>query len=320
MTAAPPAHDVEPGPDAADVIACHIQQGELPRVDVLHCHSLYYHDIAHAPYQAWHHEANARIAAAASSTRAITVPSDWVAGAVPARYALRPHVINHRIDLDAWTPAEHHRLCAVEQESRRRRVRPGPAYAGRAWRAGGLDLCARGRAGAEPDDRGRAAARDHARTHPARRSPSWRPPARRLGSARSGAGGRVPCWATPTAARPNWWSTQVSGYLVQPGDVDGLVAGWRGCGHPECRERPGARRQNTRGRGRSNSTPRSITTWPNSDGSQPGLGGDHQTTTMGGTWTRAVQSCLDQTRLPDHIVLVDDAVPTTRPNTSTPGR
>ena len=59
MTALP-AYGVElVGPDAADVIACHIQQGELPRVDVLHCHGLII-DIAHAPYQAWHHEGQSR--------------------------------------------------------------------------------------------------------------------------------------------------------------------------------------------------------------------------------------------------------------------
>ena len=90
---------------------------------------------------------------------------------------------------------------------------------------------------------------------------------------------------------------QVSGYLVQPGDVDGLVAGWRGCSvaPDQCRAAARSAPHSTHGRGRSNSTPRSITAWPNSDGSQPGLGGDHKLQ-YGRYLDAAVQSCLDQTR------------------------
>src|SRR5262245_38584034 len=43
-------------PEGADVIAAHIQQGDLPRIDVLHCHGLYWYDTEHAQYQTWHHE------------------------------------------------------------------------------------------------------------------------------------------------------------------------------------------------------------------------------------------------------------------------
>ena len=124
----------------------------------------------------------ARIAAAARQARAITVPSDWVAEPFRRDMQLRPRdqPRDRPGRLDAGRAS---RLCAVEQRSRRRRVRPRPGLrAGRARRAGGGDVCARGRAGAaEPDDRGRAA-----RTRPCGSSGmpkcTWRPPARRLGS------------------------------------------------------------------------------------------------------------------------------------------
>lgn len=95
------------GPDAADVIACHITQGSLPRVDVLHCHGLYFSDIPHAPYEPWHHEANSLIVAAARRAAAITVPSDWVAECFRRDMRLSPDVIGHGVDLDDWAPLPH---------------------------------------------------------------------------------------------------------------------------------------------------------------------------------------------------------------------
>lgn len=93
-------------PDQADVIACHIEKGGLPRVDVLHVHGAYFEDIPHAPYAAWHHEANMRIAASAREARAITVPSDWVSTVFKRDMRIQPHIIGHGIDLDEWQPVE----------------------------------------------------------------------------------------------------------------------------------------------------------------------------------------------------------------------
>ena len=89
-------------PEQADVIACHIEKGGLPRVDCLHSHGIYFEDLPHTPYAAWHHEANVRIAAAAREAIAITVPSPWVAEVFKRDMRLQPHVIGHGIDLDDW--------------------------------------------------------------------------------------------------------------------------------------------------------------------------------------------------------------------------
>jgi hypothetical protein len=83
-----PAYGIElVSPDRADVIACHIERGGLPRIDVLHCHGLYFDDLPHAPYSPWHHTANLRIAASARAARAITVPSRMGCLGIQARYA-----------------------------------------------------------------------------------------------------------------------------------------------------------------------------------------------------------------------------------------
>lgn len=94
------------GPEAADVIACHIVQGAMPRVDVLHSHGLYWSDLPHAPYERWHREANQLIADAARKAIAITVPSAWVAEPYKRDMRISPAVIGHGVDLDAWQPGQ----------------------------------------------------------------------------------------------------------------------------------------------------------------------------------------------------------------------
>lgn len=93
-------------PEQADVVACHTQQGRAPRVDVLHCHGLYWNDIPHAPFASWHEQANQQIISAARQALAITVPSDWVA--MPFRRDMRidPVVIGHGVEPEAWDPLD----------------------------------------------------------------------------------------------------------------------------------------------------------------------------------------------------------------------
>lgn len=104
-----PSHGIElvSDPSQADVIAAHMQQGDLPRVDILHCHGLYWSgDPGSGSYVAWHHEANRRILEAARQARAITVPSPWVAECFKRDMRLVPDVIGHGIDLGAWSILE----------------------------------------------------------------------------------------------------------------------------------------------------------------------------------------------------------------------
>lgn len=94
-------------PADADVIACHIQQGDLPRVDVLHVHGLYWTgDHQSGSYQTWHHQANQRILSAARRAMVITVPSPWVAECFKRDMRIVPTVIGHGIDIDDWEPTE----------------------------------------------------------------------------------------------------------------------------------------------------------------------------------------------------------------------
>jgi hypothetical protein len=101
-----PKHGVElvANPLDADVCAVHTQKGTSPRVDVLHCHGLYFDDLEHVPYATWHRHANHGIVQAAREALAITVPSNWVAEPFRRDMWLEPTIIGHGVELDAWDP------------------------------------------------------------------------------------------------------------------------------------------------------------------------------------------------------------------------
>ena len=104
-----PAHGVEIVSEwkQADVLALHTQQFEFPRIDVLHCHGIYWTgDIGSGIYHGWHHSINKIMAAAARRARAITVPSKWVGAVFQRNMRITPQVIGHGIDFGQWTPQE----------------------------------------------------------------------------------------------------------------------------------------------------------------------------------------------------------------------
>jgi glycosyltransferase involved in cell wall biosynthesis len=89
----------------ADVVAGHITRGNLKGLDVLHCHGLYWSgDVGSGTYAQWHHNANQQIITAAREARAITVPSEWVAMPFKRDMRINPTVIGHGIEVDDWLP------------------------------------------------------------------------------------------------------------------------------------------------------------------------------------------------------------------------
>lgn len=89
----------------ADVVAGHTHDYGAARVDVVHLHGLYWTgDKGSGEYNNWHHEANARIIAAARRAKVITVPSAWVAMPFKRDMRVSPVVIGHGLDLAEWGP------------------------------------------------------------------------------------------------------------------------------------------------------------------------------------------------------------------------
>lgn len=220
-----PAHGVElvSDPARADVTACHIEAQGRP-VDVLHCHGLYFSDIPHEPYQAWHHEANSRIVATARQARAITVPSEWVAQPFRRDMRLTPDVIPHGIDLDDWRPIGDPKGYALWNKNRPSDVcdpRPAVELARRgvptvSTFAAGVRLAALFEIGAQPHEEMRRFVH-HAGVYVATTLETFG-----IGTLEALAAG-VPVIGYRWGATPDLVRDGVDGILVEPGDVDALA-------------------------------------------------------------------------------------------------
>lgn len=89
--------------DSADLFIGHTQQFNMPRIDVLQVHGLYWTgDKGSGQYNDYSHAANRQIIEAARRAVAIVVPSEWVAMPFKRDMHISPVVIGHGIDLAEW--------------------------------------------------------------------------------------------------------------------------------------------------------------------------------------------------------------------------
>lgn len=92
-------------PGKADIVAAHVTGDELPRIDVLHLHGMYF-DGDGGQYDQWQRDTNRRIVESARRARAITMPSEWAAMCFKRDMRLSPTVIPNGVDLDQWPVGE----------------------------------------------------------------------------------------------------------------------------------------------------------------------------------------------------------------------
>lgn len=216
-------------PEQAEVIAAHTNGDGLPRLDVLHLHGLYWTgDVGSGIYHKWHHEINGRIAADARRAHTITVPSDWVAAPFRRDMRIAPVVIGHGIDLDAWDAGATNDGYVLWNKSRAADVcDPGPAYA---LAERGVDVVATFAppnarpldtlrlTGPLPHAEMRALIR-HADLYLATTKETFG-----IGTLEALACG-VPVLGYNWGGTADIVEHRISGYLVDPGDEDGLVQG-----------------------------------------------------------------------------------------------
>lgn len=89
----------------AEVIAGHTHDYGARDITVCHVHGLYWTgDPGSGEYGNWHREANARIIASVRRARAMTVPSEWVAEPFRRDMRMSPLVIGHGIEPAEWSP------------------------------------------------------------------------------------------------------------------------------------------------------------------------------------------------------------------------
>lgn len=92
-------------PRAADVYASHIDKPSAwPRIDCVMLHGLYWQDIEHYPFQGWHNETNRRIIRSAREALVVTVPSEWVGQPFKRDMRITPVVVPHGVNLSEFKP------------------------------------------------------------------------------------------------------------------------------------------------------------------------------------------------------------------------
>lgn len=111
--------EIVDSPSRAEVIVAHAEGWPDKRIDVVHLHGLYWTgDAGSGVYTGTHHEANKRIAASLRRARRVTVPSAWVAGPLLRDMRITPEVVPHGIELDQWGPSAECRGYAFWNKNR----------------------------------------------------------------------------------------------------------------------------------------------------------------------------------------------------------
>ncbi len=100
--------EITPELDKADLIATHAGTGLRTSVPnampwVVHTHGLYWDEYQWAD---WGHRLNSDVIMAIRRSDHVTAPSEWVAQALRRGMWLRPTVLHHGVDVDQWTPSK----------------------------------------------------------------------------------------------------------------------------------------------------------------------------------------------------------------------
>lgn len=91
----------------ADLYVGHTCQANMPRIDILILHGLYWlGDYGSGDYGPFHIRANDDIIDSARKAQVITVPSQWVGECLRRDMRIEPMVIGHGIDLAEWAPSD----------------------------------------------------------------------------------------------------------------------------------------------------------------------------------------------------------------------
>lgn len=104
-----PAYGIEfvDEPHEVDVVATHTQMFDFLSVDVLHLHGAYWTgDPKSGQYYSMHHYANRRIVEGVRQARVVTVPSRWCTEVFKRDMRITPLVVGHGIDFAEWPVSE----------------------------------------------------------------------------------------------------------------------------------------------------------------------------------------------------------------------
>lgn len=103
-------------PDNADLRVAHAGQGSSDPVDVAHYHGLY--NTADKHNSKGFHAINSHVIQNLRTAKQITAPSEWIADVIRRDMHIDPHVIGWGVDTGEWTPAENPALYVLWNKAR----------------------------------------------------------------------------------------------------------------------------------------------------------------------------------------------------------
>jgi glycosyltransferase involved in cell wall biosynthesis len=305
--------DITGNYDQADIIAAHANARDLPRVDVLHIHGLYWNgDSNSGTYSRYHGDINSKIAADARRARAITVPSLWVAEPFLRDMRIIPSVIGHGIDLDEWGPGDNIRGYALWNKNRNKDVcDPTACHELAARKIPVLSTFAVD--GREiPQHMLVIGTQAHEIMRDLIRNAcvylATTPETFGIGTLEALASG-VPVLGFRHGATPDLITHKHNGYLVEPGDYDGLADGYHWI-----LEHNAVMRRNAQESAQDYAWPAMIAKYAalyaevlyDKQHERNGVSIIITNYNYGQYLPDAVQSCLDQTHKADEIIVIDD--------------
>lgn len=100
----------------ADVTAVHAGQGSSEPVDVAHYHGMY--PTAMGMNDGGYYAINSHVIRNLRTAKAITAPSDWIAQVLRRDMHVNPHIIGWGVDTEEWTPGDKSHIYALWNKAR----------------------------------------------------------------------------------------------------------------------------------------------------------------------------------------------------------
>lgn len=216
---------------AADIIAHHAGSGDYSYTDVAHCHGLYPTGEPQYTHENIHEGINDRVIHDILTAQQVTVPSEWVAQILRNEFHIDPVIIPWAVDRDKFKPGLKSGNYVLWNKNRVEGVCQPDAVNYLAEHAEDIQFISTFGNDSLPNLRTTGLIPHDDMVKYVRRAGLYLATTRETGDigSREALAAGVPVLGFRQGALPDFVHHGVNGFLVEPGDMDGLLSGLRWC-------------------------------------------------------------------------------------------